>query len=48
MGEFEHNPDTELLASHLHLAWTDAFDEGLGLNEVWYRVAARAKQLRAY
>jgi hypothetical protein len=42
----EHNPDTQPLATELHRAWLDALDEGLSLNETWYRVAIRAKQLK--
>lgn len=41
------NPDTGLLASMLHKAYLDATDEGLSINDTWYRVAERAKELRA-
>ena len=44
---FELNPDTALLASLLHRVWLDAIEEKLPLNDVWYRVAARSKELRA-
>ena len=47
MKDRNPDPDTELLASELHLVWLDAFKEGLlSLDQVWYRVAARAKELR--
>jgi hypothetical protein len=36
-----------LLASNLYGAWSDAIEEGLSLNDIWYRVATRAKELRA-
>jgi hypothetical protein len=41
----ERNRDTELLASMLCQAWRDANNAGLPSNDIWYRVAALAKQL---
>lgn len=42
-----YNPDTGLLAAELHSAWSDAIEEKLPIKDAWYRVAARAKELRA-
>lgn len=39
--------DTGLLASILHLTWTEAISDGLSEFDVWRRVAQRAEQTLA-
>ena len=47
MSNDEKKHDTELLASILHQAWSDANNASLPSNEVWYRVAERAAEFLA-
>lgn len=43
----DHNPDTQLLAAMLRETFLQAGRSGRTLDEAWYDVAGRAKQLRA-